>query len=198
MRTTPPLTLVSSVVRMGVSAKSESGSAIFDFCTAIFQNGTDTLFAHQYTPNRRSFAHPRGGKGCVPTKSVAAKGVSPQNPWGVLISSWGTWFFVMGRFVLPMGHFPIGNGANPICQCGSKIPFMWLRIPPVQGKSNASSKHHKRGFREHMSHYGKGCVPTKSVLTAKTRTPPADHRPKSSRRLWKVNASASQSQRVSF
>ena len=58
---------------MGVSAKSESGSAIFDFGTAIFQNGTDTLFAHQYTPNRRSFAHPRGGKGCVPTKS-------PQNP----------------------------------------------------------------------------------------------------------------------
>ena len=37
-------------------------------------------------------------------------------PWGVLISSWGTWHFVMGHFVLPMGRIPAGNGANSICQ----------------------------------------------------------------------------------
>ena len=31
------------------SAKSKSGSATFHFGTAIFQNGTDTLFAHHFT-----------------------------------------------------------------------------------------------------------------------------------------------------
>ena len=37
---------------------------------------------------------------------------------------------------------------------------MWLKTSPLQGKSNVSSRHHKRGFSEHMSRYGKGCVPT--------------------------------------
>ena len=56
-----------------------------------------------------------------------------------------------------------------------------------------------------MSRYGKGCVPTKSVLAAKTRTPlPTIGQSqcvsfvKSMRQLYDVNASASQSQRVSF
>ena len=53
-----------------------------------------------------------------------------------------------------------------------KIPFAGLRIPPVQGKSIASSRHHKRRSREYNAQSigiiaisnpgGEGCVPTKS------------------------------------
>ena len=36
-------------VQKSGSAKSKSGSATFHFVSAIFQNGTDTFFAHHFT-----------------------------------------------------------------------------------------------------------------------------------------------------